>query len=99
MKKAAILLLVLLIAFTLVGCNVAPNVPGVTTTPKITASPYPTTTMSPYVTTPGSVPGYDTNDTYRYGYNGYDYYTASPNALNDNPTLDSATDKALLPGG
>ena len=87
MKKAAILLLALLIAFALVGCNVAPNVPGVTTTPKTTVSPKTTVTPTPYTT----------NDTYRYGYNGYDYYTASPNALSENPNLNSATDKSVVP--
>jgi PBP1b-binding outer membrane lipoprotein LpoB len=44
MKKAAILILALLIAFVLVGCNVAPNVPGVTPYPNNTrVSPYPNT--------------------------------------------------------
>jgi hypothetical protein len=92
MKKAAILILALLVAFALVGCNVAPNIPSVTpyTTARVTpyttarVSPYttygvtssPITRVSPYATAPGNIPGYDTSKTYGSGYNGYDYYTA-----------------------
>ncbi len=73
MKKAAILILALLLAFIFVGCNVAPNIPSVTPYPTTTVTPYTTARVSPYTTTPG----YDTTDKYRYGYNGYDYNTTA----------------------
>ena len=91
MKKAAILILALFIAFALVGCNVAPNIPSVTPYPTTRVSSNPATRVSPNAT----APGYDTKSTNRYGDNGY---TTSTNPVNNNPNLGNATDKSLEPG-
>jgi hypothetical protein len=93
MKKAAILILALLIAFVLVGCNVAPNVPGVTPYTNTRVSPYPNTNtrVSPYVTAPGNLPGYGTGNTY-----GYDYNTVNRGAVNNN--LRNGTYNRMAPG-
>ncbi len=105
MKKAVVLILALFIALALVGCNVAPNVPGVTPYTTARVSPYPTTRVpntnprvSPYTTAPGNVPGYDTDNTYRYGYNGYDYNTTATYPVTS-PNYKNATDKNVLRGG
>lgn len=62
MKKAVVLLIALLIAFAVVGCNVAPNVPRVT--------PYATYGGTYYNNIQGGAYGPPANGNYRAGVDG-----------------------------
>ncbi len=78
-KAAAVLILTLLIAFALVGCNVASNIPETTSYTTTTVTPY-TTTVTPYATT---------DNIYGNEYNGAN--TTNSNPVTTNPNARNTT--------
>lgn len=107
MKKALVLIIALLFALVFVGCNAAPNIPGVK--PYVTNGV--TNPTNPANTTNGFT-GYRDGapvTSYGNGYNGYDYNTpGTTNNQNLNKNLNTknyggvrssvnVTDKSLIP--